>query len=297
MATYDFTEIAFYNTNAQGTEITTQTQSGTLDDGNGAIPPTFATGDTFALPGFTFDYFGTATIGGIEYPVLTVLTAPSAALVGSNALFVEGISAPAALPSPILSAGDSLVVCFAEGTMIATADGEVAVETLKIGDSVRTMDGRDVAVKWMGRQTVATKFSPAERVLPVKFAAGSLGGGLPTADLIVTSDHAMLMGDTLCNAGALVNGTTISRVALAEMGERFTVHHIETEGHEVILANGAATETFIDNVSRKVFDNYDEFADLYGDVAEMEELGYPRAMSERQVPAAIKAALAGVKAA
>jgi Hint domain-containing protein len=141
------------------------------------------------------------------------------------------------------------------------------------------------------------KFMPAERAMPVKFTAGSLGGGLPTSDLTVTSDHAMLLGDTLCNAGALVNGNTITRVALEDMEDRVTFYHIETENHEIVLANGAAAETFVDNVSRKVFDNYAEFEALYGDVDEMVEMSYPRAMSARQVPAAIRAALESVKAA
>jgi hypothetical protein len=68
------------------------------------------------------------------------------------------------------------------------------------------------------------------------------------------------------------------------MGERYTVYHIETEAHEIILANGAPAETFIDNVSRRVFDNFAEIEALYGDVPEMAELPYPCAMSARQVP-------------
>ncbi|TBX27775.1 hypothetical protein TK43_09175, partial [Roseovarius sp. JS7-11] len=59
----------------------------------------------------------------------------------------------------------------------------------------------------------------------------------------------------------------------------------------------APAETFIDNVSRRVFDNYSEFDALYGEVPEMEELPYPRAMSARQVPTAIRARLAGKAAA
>jgi hypothetical protein len=77
------------------------------------------------------------------------------------------------------------------------------------------------------------------------------------------------------------------------MGETYTVYHIETEEHEIILANGAPAETFIDNVSRRAFDNYAEFEALYGDVPEMQELPYPRAMSARQVPAHIQQSLAG----
>ena len=131
---------------------------------------------------------------------------------------------------------------------------------------------RHCPVKWIGRQTVSTLFGPAERLMPVRFEAGSLGDGLPNADLTVTADHGMLIDGVICHAGALVNGTSITRVPLAEMGKTYTVYHIETEAHEIILANGAPAETFIDNVSRRVFDNYAEFEALYGDVLEMGEV-------------------------
>jgi hypothetical protein len=189
------------------------------------------------------------------------------------------------------SQDSNIVVCFAKGTLIATPSGEKTVETLCIGDRIVCSDGREVPVKWIGRQTVSTRFGPAERLMLVRFAAGSLGDGLPQSDLTVTVDHGMLVDGVICHAGALVNGTTISRVPLAEMGETYTVYHIETEAHEIILANGAPAETFIDNVSRRVFDNYAEFETLYGDVPEMEELPYPRAMSARQVPVRILNAL------
>ncbi|MCV6584280.1 MAG: Hint domain-containing protein [Marinibacterium sp.] len=186
---------------------------------------------------------------------------------------------------------DVNITCFFPGTMIATPDGETAVETLAIGDLITTADGRQVAVKWVGRQTVSTIFSPAQRLLPVRFAAGSLGDALPREELTVTADHAMLVDGVLCQAGALVNGADITKPALAEMGETYTVYHIETEAHEIILANGAETETFIDNVTRRVFDNYDEFEALYGDVEEMVELSLPRAMSSRQLPVSVRSRL------
>ncbi|MGI3186021.1 Hint domain-containing protein [Nioella aestuarii] len=188
-------------------------------------------------------------------------------------------------------------MCFLAGTEITVPGGEVSVETLRIGDCIVTTDGRAVPVRWIGRQTVSTRFGPAERLMPVRFAAGSLGNGVPSADLTVTADHGVLVEGVICHAGALVNGETITRVPLAEIGATYTVYHIETEEHEIILANGAPAETFIDNVSRRVFDNYAEFEALYGDVPEMAELPYPRAMSARQVPEGIRAKLAPSKAA
>lgn len=186
----------------------------------------------------------------------------------------------------------SYPVCFTAGTLIKTQNGQVAVEDLRIGDYVLSTQGAVVLIKWIGRQTVSTRFGPAERLMPVRFAAGSLGEGLPHSDLTVTADHGMLVDGVICHAGALVNGSTITRVPLAEMGETYTVYHIETEEHEIILANGASAETFIDNVSRRAFDNFAEFDVLYGDVAEMTELSCPRAMSARQVPQHIHARLA-----
>ncbi len=191
--------------------------------------------------------------------------------------------ANAALVDPV-----TFITCFLTGTLVRTTTCETAVEELQIGDHILTNAGGEVAIKWIGRQAVSTRFGAAERLMPVRFVAGSLGDGLPNADLTVTADHGMLVDGVICHASALVNGTTITRVPLAEMGKTFTVYHIETENHEIILANGAPAETFIDNVSRRAFDNFAEFEALYGDVPEMEELPYPRAMSSRQVPAHVQ---------
>ena len=114
---------------------------------------------------------------------------------------------------------------------------------------------------------------------------------MPHNDLTVTADHAILVDGVLCEAGALVNGTTISRVPLSQFGESYTVYHVETEAHEIILANGAPAETFVDNVSRRAFDNFAEFKRLHGDPSEMKELSYPRASNARHLPARIKARL------
>ena len=116
-----------------------------------------------------------------------------------------------------------IAVCFLTGTSIMTPEGERPVEELGPGDKVRTQDGRTVSVKWIGRQTVMTRFGPAERLMPVRFAAGSLGNGLPHTDLTVTADHGMLVEGVICHAGALVNGETIIQVPLAEMGDTYTV--------------------------------------------------------------------------
>ena len=101
--------------------------------------------------------------------------------------------------------------CFFAGTMIRTPNGEFAVETLKRGDLVVTGDGRVVPVSWLGRQTVSTIFTDKLRVLPIRIKAGALGENVPTRDLLVSPDHAILVEGALIQAGALINGSSIVR--------------------------------------------------------------------------------------
>jgi len=180
--------------------------------------------------------------------------------------------------------------------MIATPEGEAAVEDLEIGDLVTTADGRAVPVKWIGRQTVSKLFTPAERFEPVRVAAGALGDGLPHTDLVLTADHALILDGLAINAGALVNGTTITLDPKESLPERVTYYHIETEGHEVILANGAAAETYVDYIQRAAFDNHAEYLDLYGEDRTIREMDLPRVAAARLVPPTIKARLDGSSA-
>ena len=100
----------------------------------------------------------------------------------------------------------------------------------------------------------------------------------------------------LVQAAALVNNTSITRVM--HPGERFTYYHIETEDHALILAEGAPAETFVDNVTRRTFDNYAEYEALCGgEETPIPELELPRAKSQRQVPHATRVRLAAVAAA
>ncbi|WP_439138116.1 Hint domain-containing protein [Roseicyclus sp.] len=184
-------------------------------------------------------------------------------------------------------------VCFGAGTLIATPEGETSVEALRIGDLILTADGRAVPVKWIGRQTIVSLFA-GDRARPVRVAAGALGDGLPHTDLVLTADHALILDGLAINAGALVNGTTI---ALDPAPDRATYYHVETEEHDIILANGVPAETFVDYVGRKVFDNYAEYVGIYGQERAITEMTLGRISSARMVPAALRARLAAARVA
>jgi hypothetical protein len=181
--------------------------------------------------------------------------------------------------------------CFYAGTLIRTPGGEVPVETLRPGDLVLTAEGGPAPVRWVGRQTVSTRFADPLRALPIRIRAGALAEGIPARDLLLSPGHALRLGGVLVQAGALVNGTSILRERAVP--EVFTYWHIELAEHALVFAEGAEAESFVDVVSHDAFDNWAEHALLKGEADTcVPEMDLPRARSHRQVPRAVRSALA-----
>lgn len=181
--------------------------------------------------------------------------------------------------------------CFLAGTGIATPAGEVRVETLEIGDAVCTADGRAVPVKWVGAQRVANSSLTEAAASPVVVTANALGKGAPHKDLYLTADHGLILDGLVINAGALVNNATIRYVPMAELPPIFTYYHVETEDHDIILANGVPAETFIDYAGRQKFQNYQQYLDLYGAEALIPQMERPRISSARMLPSSVTSRL------
>jgi hypothetical protein len=51
----------------------------------------------------------------------------------------------------------------------------------------------------------------------------------------------------------------------AEQAEEVEYFHIELDSHDVIIAEGALSESFLDDDSRGMFHNAQEYAALYAD--------------------------------
>jgi hypothetical protein len=159
--------------------------------------------------------------------------------------------------------GATVVPCFCRGTRILTERGEVAVETLAIGDQVVTRSGAARPIKWIGRRSYARWFLRSNpELLPIIISAGALADGIPGRDLWISPHHALYLDDILVPAEHLVNGVSVLRCSEAETVSYF---HIELDSHDVIYAEGAAAESFVDCDSRGMFHNAHEFARLYPD--------------------------------
>nr|WP_194300047.1 Hint domain-containing protein [Acetobacter musti] len=151
--------------------------------------------------------------------------------------------------------------CYCRGTLIRTSSGDVAVEDLQIGDHVVTASGLSRPIRWIGTRSYSGQFASGNQdILPVIIRKGALGENLPARDLSVSPLHAMYLNGVLIPALALVNGDTILQAGQIDEVAYF---HIELETHDIILAEGAPSETFIDDDSRGMFHNAAEFATLY----------------------------------
>jgi hypothetical protein len=150
--------------------------------------------------------------------------------------------------------------CYCRGTLILTDHGEVAVEMLAIGDHVLTRTGMLRPIKWLGRRSYAGRFTLGRKdILPISIKAGALDENVPRRDLWISPHHAMYFEENcgvLIEAKDLVNGVSIMQAQRVKKVEYF---HIELDSHDVIVAEGALSETFIDDDSRGMFHNAHEY--------------------------------------
>ncbi|WP_419758168.1 Hint domain-containing protein [Acidisoma sp.] len=140
--------------------------------------------------------------------------------------------------------------CFAAGTLIATPDGDVAVEKLAVGDPVMTEGGGTALISWIGSRRIdVTRHPDPAQVWPVRIRAHAFAPSRPARDLFLSPDHAIFAEGVLIPVKHLVNGGSIAQVPAAEV----TYFHVELPEHSVVLAEGLPVESYLDTGDRNSF--------------------------------------------
>lgn len=203
---------------------------------------------------------------GLSTSQVTSLLESTATKDGNTSANIAGaglINANAAVTAAV----NMVTACYCPGTLIETEQGERAIETLAIGDLVRTVSGALRPIRWIGRRSYLGRFARRNPdLLPVLFLPGSLADGIPRRDLLVSPRHAMYLDDVLIEAALLVNATTILH---APPAGRIHYVHVELDSHDVMLAEGAASESFVDDNSRAMFHNAHEYHQRYPNAIEL----------------------------
>lgn len=144
------------------------------------------------------------------------------------------------------------IPCLCRGTLIATDCGPMPVEQLSVGSLVMTRDHGLQPIRWIGsRRLDQIDLTLAPRLRPIHIRAGALGGGLPARDLWVSPQHRMLVSsaiarrmfgcsEVLVAARQLLALDGVAQDACLAEVEYF---HLLFDAHEIILANGAPTES------------------------------------------------------
>ncbi len=148
------------------------------------------------------------------------------------------------------------VTCFAAGTRVMTARGEVLIEDLRVGDLVVVAQSGAALqpVIWLGHTRVnVAAHADRAAVAPIRITAGALADGVPQRDLRVSPEHAMFLDGHLVPARMLVNGTTIVQETWCP---EVTYWHVELPAHGLLVAEGAISESYFDDGNRKNFDNF-----------------------------------------
>lgn len=135
---------------------------------------------------------------------------------------------------------EDFAVCFCKSTRIETNQGPLPIEDIRPGTLVRTKLNGFQPVRWIGKTTAKSR--------AVRIKAGAMGNA---RDLLVSPRQRMVLGGwqiellfdhdhALVTALELVNDSTIVREEMADV----EYYHIMFDQHEVIYAEGLASESF-----------------------------------------------------
>ncbi len=211
----------------------------------------FAHGDEIVVPNAYVASYG--FVGDVLELTSTAAVTTDLTLAGTPPVQVTQYAGNATITS---------IACLVAGTAVLTPSGEVAVETLREGDPIVTPSGV-ARLRWTGRTVVPlSRHKRPEEAAPIHFEPGCIAPGVPHRALRLSPDHALFLDGALVQAQALVNGASIRR----EVSSRdIAYHHLELDRHDLMFAEGAACETYLDTGNRGVFDGEAGVRPLHAD--------------------------------
>ena len=145
-----------------------------------------------------------------------------------------------------------VVVCFTPGVLIETASGPVAVEDLRRGDMVETVDNGLQPIRWIGKRLISEEFlGKNPHLRPIRIRAGALGESTPAADLLISPQHRVLVRSRIAQRlfgsdevlVAAKHLLQLDGVEVADDVREVSYIHFIFDSHQVVISNGAETES------------------------------------------------------
>ena len=144
------------------------------------------------------------------------------------------------------------ITCFSACTLIETQHGLKQIETISVGDLVITATGQARKVRWIGQRHVThEELTQNPKLRPVRITKGALGNDLPIQDLLVSRQHRMQVSSKIAERMFGTSDVLVSAIKLIDVPGIFvdedvtevTYFHLLFQHHEIIIANGAPSES------------------------------------------------------
>ncbi len=146
---------------------------------------------------------------------------------------------------------EQVIPCFTAGTRVETPDGPRAVESLRPGDLVLTLDDGPQPVRWVGQRRLGLADLVADPSLePVEIGAHALGKGVPDRRVRVSPQHRVLFGGAACElhfGEEEVLVAAIQMVGQPGISQRLrpvTYVHVMFDRHQIVQTHGLWSESF-----------------------------------------------------
>ena len=143
-------------------------------------------------------------------------------------------------------------VCFMQGTLIATANGEVPVEDLGVGDLVHTLDRGLQPIRWVDSSYLSAQdLSENENLRPIRISIAAVSAVGGNGELIVSPQHRLLIASKVAekmfgNTEVLVAAKQLLAIDGVDIADDFgdvTYFHILFDQHEIVFAEGIPSES------------------------------------------------------
>lgn len=143
-------------------------------------------------------------------------------------------------------------ICFADGTWLATPQGEKTIEQLRVGDLIVTSDNGAQPITWLFAKTwTPAEIAAAPNLAAVLICKGALGVGLPSRDLRLSQQHRVLVQGPVAQRMFGADQVLIPAKALLSLPGvmlelpdcNVTYYHVMLERHEILFASGVPSES------------------------------------------------------
>ena len=170
------------------------------------------------------------------------------------------------------------VTCLTTGAAVQTKNGLVNVEDLIDGMQILNYEGEYRTLrKVFSRNICEADLKENQKLLPVRICAGAIGNGLPTKDLIVSRQHRMLVSSPIVKRMFDETNVLVASVRLTSLPGIFVdtsikdiqYFHLLFDDHEVIFADGAATESLflgVEAIKSLPIQNKEELRAIFPDL-------------------------------